>query len=104
MTMRLTTLFALLPVPFAVHAQAPPAAGEVARFAAEALTANRDPDAPGMAVLVARGEDVLYGGACGRAFFLEVVDAALAFAPDTGAHAQVTFHQAGQEMVSHRKD
>src|SRR5690606_14202717 len=67
MTMRLTTLFALLLVPFAVHAQETPAAGEVARFAAEALTANCDPHAPGMAVLVARGDDVLYRGACGRA-------------------------------------
>ena len=65
--MRLTTLFALLLVPFAVHAQAPPAAGEVARFAAEALTANCDQHAPGMAVLVARGDEVLYRGACGQA-------------------------------------
>src|SRR5690606_40028518 len=67
MTMRLPALFALLLVPFAVHAQAPPAAGEVARFAAEALTANCDQHAPGMAVLVARGDEVLYRGACGRA-------------------------------------
>src|SRR5690606_9092321 len=101
-TMRRTALFALLPVPFAVNAQAPPAAGEVARLAAEALTANRDPEAPGMAVLVARGDDVLYRGACGRAVFLEVVDAALALAADTGATAQATFRQGGQALEAQR--
>ena len=57
-----------------------------------------------MAVLVARGDDVLYRGACGRAFFLEVVDAALAFAPDTGANAPMALRQGGQEMVFQRKD
>lgn len=65
--MRLTALFALLLVPLAVQAQQIPAGSEVARFAADALKANCDPQAPGMAVLVARGDEVLYRGACGRA-------------------------------------
>jgi D-alanyl-D-alanine carboxypeptidase len=65
--MRLTAMFALLLLPLAVHAQEPPSGSEVARFAAGALEANCDPQAPGMAVLVARGEQVLYRGACGRA-------------------------------------
>ncbi|MCD9032159.1 serine hydrolase [Luteimonas sp. Y-2-2-4F] len=46
---------------------APPTKHEVAAFAARALAANCDRAAPGMAVLVARGDEVLYRDACGRA-------------------------------------
>jgi D-alanyl-D-alanine carboxypeptidase len=46
---------------------APPAKAEVARFASAALARNCVEDAPGFAVLVARGDEVLYRGACGRA-------------------------------------
>lgn len=46
---------------------APPPKHEVATFAERTLAANCQQDAPGMAVLVARGDEVLYRGACGRA-------------------------------------
>ncbi len=46
---------------------APPSNAEVAAFAARALEANCDKSAPGMAVLLARGDDVIYRGACGSA-------------------------------------
>lgn len=64
-------LVALLFVPAlalcgAAHA-APPTKAAVARFAEQALARNCVQDAPGMAVLVARGDQVLYRGACGRA-------------------------------------
>jgi len=61
LTLLLSSL--LLPV---VHAQSPSKAG-LARFAERALADNCDPEAPGMAVLLARGDEVLYRGACGRA-------------------------------------
>ena len=61
-----TLTFLLLPL-MADAADRPPSRAEVARFAADALARNCDPAAPGMAVLVARGDDVLYRGACGRA-------------------------------------
>ncbi|MDH5832769.1 serine hydrolase [Luteimonas kalidii] len=64
--MRLTLLFCLL-VPIAAHAQPLPSNAEVAAFSARSLETNCDPGAPGMAVLVARGDEVLYRGACGRA-------------------------------------
>lgn len=64
-------LVALLFVPLlaycgATHA-APPSKAATARFAEQALARNCLPDAPGMAVLVARDDEVLYRGACGRA-------------------------------------
>ena len=63
---RPTLLIALL---FAT-AQAPaaePSRTDVAAFAARTLDANCDKAAPGMAVLLARGDEVLYRGACGSA-------------------------------------
>lgn len=48
-------------------AAAPPSKSEVADFAARTLAANCDKAAPGMAVLLARGDDVIYRGACGSA-------------------------------------
>ncbi|TYT26648.1 serine hydrolase [Luteimonas viscosa] len=65
--MRLTATLALLLVPFASHAAAPPTNPDVAAFAARTLEANCAADAPGMTVLLARGDEVLYRGACGRA-------------------------------------
>ncbi|WP_202845124.1 serine hydrolase [Luteimonas saliphila] len=65
--MRLTATLALLLVPFASHAATPPASPEVAAFAARTVEANCAADAPGMAVLLARGDEVIYRGACGRA-------------------------------------
>lgn len=59
----MTLLFAAAP---ALHA-APPSDRDVAAFAARALADNCDKQAPGMAVLLARGDQVLYRGACGRA-------------------------------------
>ncbi len=46
---------------------AAPSKANVARFAQQSLSANCQPEAPGMAVLVARGDEVLYRGACGKA-------------------------------------
>lgn len=46
---------------------APPAQRDVAAFATRTLLDNCDTAAPGMAVLVARGDAVLYRGACGQA-------------------------------------
>ena len=46
---------------------AAPSKAEVAAYTARALAANCDTAAPGMAVLLARGDEVLYRGACGRA-------------------------------------
>ena len=65
--MRLTVLSLLLLMPLSVRAGTPPPDGEIAAFAARALADNCEPDAPGMAVLLARGDEVLYRGACGRA-------------------------------------
>src|SRR5690606_4551549 len=67
--MRLTalaTLTALL-LPLGAHAATPPPPAEVAAFAARALAASCEADAPGLAVLVARGDRVLYRDACGKA-------------------------------------
>ena len=68
--MRLLATLPLLLVPLLspldVRAQAPSKA-EVAAFAKRTLDGNCDPQAPGMAVLLARGDEVLYRGACGRA-------------------------------------
>lgn len=46
---------------------APPSKADVARFAEQVLAGNNPGDAPGMAVLVARGDEVLYRGAHGSA-------------------------------------
>lgn len=64
--MRLTAFALLLLLPVAAHA-ALPTPDEVAAHAARTLAAECDDDAPGMAVLVARGDQVLYRGACGKA-------------------------------------
>lgn len=51
-----------------VHASAAaPSKADVAAFAGRALAANCDTASPGMAVLLARGDEVLYRGACGSA-------------------------------------
>lgn len=67
--MRLTALTAVtaLLLPLGVHAAAPPPPAEVAAFAARTLAANCQADAPGMAVLVARADEVLFRDACGKA-------------------------------------
>lgn len=46
---------------------APPSKSEVARLAGRVLAENSPSDAPGMAVLVARGDEILYRGAHGSA-------------------------------------
>ena len=64
------TLALLLPLLFAFATAAiaaPPAKTEVARFAERVLADNNPDDAPGMAVLLARGDEILYRGAHGSA-------------------------------------
>ena len=63
----LTLLAALTFVLMPVANAAVPTDGEVAAFAKRTLAANCNVNAPGMAVLVASGDRVLYRGACGRA-------------------------------------
>lgn len=46
---------------------AAPSRSEVAAFATRVLAEDCDRQGPGMAVLLARGDDVLYRGACGKA-------------------------------------
>ncbi|TWT22352.1 serine hydrolase [Luteimonas marina] len=66
--MRLSATLALLLLsPFVPDAAAAPSKTEVAAFAKRAVEGNCVADAPGMAVLLARGDEVLYRGACGRA-------------------------------------
>ncbi len=66
--MRLLASLSLLLLPLMTDAAAAvPTKAEVDRFAAAALARNCDPAAPGMAVLVARGDQVLHRSACGRA-------------------------------------
>ena len=67
--MRLPAMLTLLLLPILAPdvAAKPPPKADVARFAERALAGNCDPQAPGMAVLLARGDEVLYRGACGRA-------------------------------------
>ena len=66
--MRLLASLSLLLLPLVCDATAAlPSKAEVDRFAAAALARNCDPGAPGMAVLVARGDEVLHRSACGRA-------------------------------------
>ncbi|PZQ09734.1 MAG: hypothetical protein DI564_17265 [Rhodanobacter denitrificans] len=73
-------LLALLCLPFAATAgAAAPAPAEVAAYAERVMReAVPDPDGPGLAVLVARGEEVLYRGARGRAS----IELGVALSPD----------------------
>ncbi|MEZ0472875.1 serine hydrolase [Luteimonas salinilitoris] len=64
---RLLALAVLLFAPAWSLQAAPPPKAEVAAFAERTLTGNCIDEAPGMAVLVARGDEVLYRAACGRA-------------------------------------
>ncbi|HUD43481.1 MAG TPA: serine hydrolase domain-containing protein [Dokdonella sp.] len=81
---RSALLLVLLGTPFAgtAGAAAPPDAAEVAEVAAYAERVMReavpDPDGPGLAVLVARGEEILYRGARGRAS----IELGVALSPD----------------------
>mgnify|MGYP003584527483 CR=1 FL=1 len=66
--MRLATLTLLLLPVMAPHVAAKaPAKADLADVAERTLAGNCDPGAPGMAVLLARGDEVLYRGACGQA-------------------------------------
>ncbi len=62
-------LLALLlsPLPWSAVQAAVPNDHDVAAFAERTVADACEPTAPGIAVLVARGDDVLYRGACGRA-------------------------------------
>ena len=60
-------LFAALLFATTQATAATPSKADVAAFAARALDANCDKAAPGMSVLLARGDEVLYRGACGKA-------------------------------------
>jgi CubicO group peptidase (beta-lactamase class C family) len=66
-TMRRPTLLIALLFATAQAPAAEPSRTDVAAFAARTLDANCDKAAPGMAVLLARGDEVLYRGACGSA-------------------------------------
>lgn len=61
------TLAAAMLLPTWLHAGEPPAAAEVARQAERLLRDNYPADGPGAAMLVARGDQVLYRGAVGKA-------------------------------------
>ena len=65
--MHRSTLFVALLFAAAQASAAEPSKNDVAAFAARTLDANCDKAAPGMAVLLARGDEVLYRGACGSA-------------------------------------
>ena len=65
--MHRSTLFVALLFATAQASAAEPSKKDVAAFAARTLDANCDKAAPGMAVLLARGDEVLYRGACGSA-------------------------------------
>ena len=60
-------LFAALLLASTHATAAAPSKSQVAAFAARTLATNCDRAAPGMAVLLARGDEVLYRGACGSA-------------------------------------
>jgi CubicO group peptidase (beta-lactamase class C family) len=66
MRLLLSSLFLLLSVPVCALAS-PPSRAEVAAYAERLLDGNISDGAPGMAVLVARGDEVLYRGAHGVA-------------------------------------
>ena len=65
--MHRSTLFVALLFATALASAAEPSKKDVAAFAARTLDANCDKASPGMAVLLARGDEVLYRGACGSA-------------------------------------
>ncbi|GHC04081.1 serine hydrolase [Thermomonas carbonis] len=65
--MHRSTLFVALLFATAQVSAAEPPKADTAAYAARVLEANCDKTAPGMAVLVARGDEVLYRGACGSA-------------------------------------
>ena len=65
--MHRSTLFVALLLASVQASAAEPSKKDVAAFAARTLDANCDKAAPGMAVLLARGDEVLYRGACGSA-------------------------------------
>ena len=54
-------------LPLSLHAATPATKAEVARYAEQLLRANYAADGPGAALLIARGDEVLYRGAVGRA-------------------------------------
>ena len=66
MRLLLSSLCLLLAAPLPVLS-APPSRADVAAYAGRVLAANNPDDAPGMAVLVARGDEVLYRAAHGAA-------------------------------------
>ena len=66
MRLLMSSLFLLLAAPLPALS-APPSRAEAAAYAERVLAANNPDDAPGMAVLVARGDEVLYRGAHGAA-------------------------------------
>lgn len=67
------------PVAAAATAAAPPSAAAVAAYAERVMNeAVPDPDGPGLAVLVARGDQILYRGARGRAS----IELGVALSPD----------------------
>ena len=65
--MHRSTLFVALLFATAQASATEPSKKDVAAFAARTLDANCDKASPGMAVLLARGDEVLYRGACGSA-------------------------------------
>ncbi len=63
----LSLTLTLLLATASLQAAEPPSAAEVERHAAQLLERNYPADGPGAALLVARGDEVLYRGAVGRA-------------------------------------
>lgn len=63
----LVALAAASALPASLHAATPAAKAEVARYAEQLLADNYAKDGPGAAVIVARGDEVLYRGAHGEA-------------------------------------
>ena len=66
MRLLMSSLCLLLTMPLSTFA-AQPSRADVAAYAERVLAGNNPDDAPGMAVLVARGDEVLYRGAHGAA-------------------------------------
>lgn len=64
---RTLLLVAMLPWLSCEARATPPNKADVARFAADVLEKHCTLDAPGAAILVGRGDEVLYRGACGSA-------------------------------------
>lgn len=65
--MHRSTLFVAVLFASVQATAAQPSKADTAAYAASVLEANCDKAAPGMAVLLARGDEVLYRGACGSA-------------------------------------